>query len=75
MTHLNLRWSLKDIDDVVAMTRRGLDARSIAEAFLTKEGEVLALCWRNNLPMPRASRTVQGAKNAEDDSTQGPEVR
>jgi hypothetical protein len=58
--HLNLRWSLKDIDDVQEMIRQRWDAKSIAEAFLTTEGEVLALCRRNNLPMPRASSRPPG---------------
>lgn len=53
--HLNLRWSLKDIDDVLEMIKQRWDARSIAEAFLTTESEVLALCQRNRFPMPKAS--------------------
>lgn len=60
--HLNLRWSLKDIDDVQAMIRQRMDARSIAEAFLTTEDEIIALCVRNGFTVPPRRRTpVQGA--------------
>lgn len=61
-SHLNLRWSLKDIDDVQDMTRRRMDARSIAEAFLTTEDEIIALCVRNGFAVPpRRRNPVQGA--------------
>ena len=60
-SHLNLRWSLKDIDEIQSMIKRGLDAKAIAEAFLTTDQEILALCKRNSLPFPRGSNSQQGA--------------
>lgn len=56
-SHLNLRWSLKDIDDVREMIAKHWDARSIAQAFLTTESEIIALCRRNDFPMPKLSKS------------------
>jgi hypothetical protein len=72
MSHLNFRWSITDMDDIANRARHHEDAAMIAEAHLTTEGEILALCARNGITV-RATR-LQGAKNAEDDSPKGPQV-
>ena len=57
-SHLNLRFSLKDMDDVERWARNGMHAIDIA-ANLSEHGprvtyrEVLALCERNGIQLGR----------------------
>ena len=45
----NLRWTLRDVDDIADMLRDGWDVASIAEAFLVSEAEISAFLERNGL--------------------------
>jgi hypothetical protein len=53
---LNARWSLKDVDGIREMIKRGHSAGDIATAYLTTEGEIIALCHRNDFPLPRITK-------------------
>ncbi len=63
--HLNLRWSLEDMDEIQRMARSGGDSATIAEAFLSTAEEIEALCARNGITVRRAMRSRPSEDSSE----------
>lgn len=47
--HLNLRWTVEDMDAIKASLRSGSTIGSIAKSYSVADAEMLALCERNGL--------------------------
>lgn len=47
--HLNLRWTMADIDAIRASLRAGTTIGDIAKAYFVDVDEMAALCTRNGL--------------------------
>lgn len=51
--HLNLRWSIADMDRIAAMTRARNSAQHIAVVFGCTASEIHDLCRRNGIALGR----------------------
>lgn len=51
--HLNLRWSLADVERVAAMARARNSALHIATVMGCRSAEILELCRRNGIMLGR----------------------
>lgn len=51
--HLNLRWSIADMDRIAAMAHARNSAQHIATVMNCKSAEILELCRRNGIALGR----------------------